>query len=148
MLLRTSLTVAEKTAWMFSIGAGLIFAGALMNIWLPINKNLWTSSYTVFMAGMAYAVFALFYWLIDVQGFQSCAKAFIIFGRNAIALFVLSDAVAITMIKMHWVRPVFAGVFAHLEPPKIASLSFALAHALLMFLAAWMMWRKRLFLRV
>jgi predicted acyltransferase len=148
MLLRTSLTVAEKTAWMFSIGAGLIFTGALMNIWLPINKNLWTSSYTVFMAGMAYAVFALFYWVIDAQGFQSWAKVFIIFGRNAIALFVLSDAVAITMIKMHWVRPVFAGVFAHLGPPKIASLSFALAHALLMFLAAWMMWRKRLFLRV
>jgi len=148
MLLRTPLTMAEKTAWMFSIGTALIFAGAIMNIWLPINKNLWTSSYTVFMAGMAYAVFALFYWLIDAQGFQSWARPFIIFGSNAIALFVLSDAVAITMIKMHWIGPVFASVFANLGPPKIASLSFALAHALLMGLAAWMMWRKRLFLRV
>jgi predicted acyltransferase len=148
MLLRASLSMEEKTAWMFSIGAGLIFAGAVMNIWLPINKNLWTSSYTVFMAGMAYAVFALFYWLIDARGFQSWAKPFVICGRNAIALFVLSDALAITMIKMHWIRPVFAGLFANFGPPKIASLSFALAHAAVMFLAAWMMWRKGLFLRV
>ena len=47
MLLRTSLGMAETTAWMFSIGTGLIFTGAVMNIWLPINKNLWTSSYAV-----------------------------------------------------------------------------------------------------
>jgi predicted acyltransferase len=148
LLLRGSMPTSVKTAWMFTIGAALIFAGAVMNIWLPINKNLWTSSYSVFMAGMAYAVFAWFYWVIDVQGFSGWARPFVMFGSNAIALFVLSDALAITMIKMHWVRPVFDAVFAGVGPPKIASLSFALAHVAIMGLAAWLLWRKRLFLRV
>ena len=148
LLLGRPLTMAEKTAWMFVSGVSLIFTGAIMNIWLPINKNLWTSSYAVFMAGMAFTVFAFLYWVIDAQGWRGWAKPLVIFGANAIAIFVLSDAVAIIMIKNHWIRPVFNGVFAGIGTPKTASLSFALAHVAVMGLAAWAMWRKGLFLRV
>ena len=35
---------------------------------MPINKNLWTASYAVFMAGLATVVFAIWYWIVDVQG--------------------------------------------------------------------------------
>ena len=38
---------------MFVFGSVLIFMGLLMDNWLPINKNLWTSTYSVFMAGLA-----------------------------------------------------------------------------------------------
>src|SRR5206468_8715095 len=51
-LLRSKLTPEVKTAWMFVAGNLLMFAGLVMDIWLPINKNLWTSSYSVFMAGV------------------------------------------------------------------------------------------------
>ena len=148
LLLRTPLSMAEKTAWMFTAGVSLMFAGAIMNIWLPINKNLWTSSYSVFMAGMAFSVLAFLYWVIDAQGWRRWAKPFVIYGSNAIAIFVLSDALAITMIKMHWIRPVFNTVFAGLGTPKIASLSFALTHVAVMGIAAWGMWRKGLLVRV
>ena len=63
-------------------------------------------------------------------------------------MFVLSDALAITMIKMGWMRPVFRTVFAGLGPPKVASLSFALVHALVLGLAAWGLWRKRWFIKI
>jgi predicted acyltransferase len=148
MLLRRSLTLAEKTAWMFTVGAGLILSGAVMNIWMPINKNLWTSSYSVFMAGMAYLVFAMFYWVIDGQGWKSWARPFVVYGSNAIAMFVLSDAIAISMIKLHWGRPVFAHVFEGMGTPKIASLLFALSHAAVVGLGAWVLWRRRWFVRL
>ena len=63
-------------------------------------------------------------------------------------MFVLSDALAITMIKMGWMRPVFRTVFAGLGPPRVASLGFALAHALVLGLAAWGLWRKRWFIKI
>ena len=148
LLLGKPLLMAEKAVWMFTAGVSLICAGAIMNIWLPINKNLWTSSYAVFMAGMAFTVFAFLYWVIDAQGWRGWARPFVVYGSNAIAIFVLSDAVAITMIKMHWIRPVFNAVFAGIGTPKIASLSFALAHVFLLGIAAWGMWRKGLFVRV
>ena len=69
-LLRLNRTPAEKTVWLFVTGNLLLFAGQVMNVWLPINKNLWTSSYSVFMAGLASVVFALCYWLVDVVKVQ------------------------------------------------------------------------------
>lgn len=142
------LAAGRRTGFLVATGAVLIALGSLMSIWLPINKNLWTSSYSVFMAGMAYVVFAVFYQVIDVKGLRAWAKPFVVYGSNSIAMFVLSDALAITMSKLHWMRPVYRAVFAGIGPPKIASLSFALTHAVVIGLAAWALWRRRWLIRI
>ena len=147
MLLRTEKTQAEKTAWMFTVGAGLMAAGAVMNIWLPINKSLWTSSYAVTTAGIAYTAFAFFYWIIDAQGFQAWAKPFVIYGSNAIAVYVVSDVIAITMARMRWQAPVYA-VFQAAARPYIASVLFALTHVTVLGMFAWFLYSKRWFVRL
>ena len=50
---------AEKKVWVM-LGAGVlgVIAGDIWNLWFPINKNLWTSSYVVFTAGSALIVLA------------------------------------------------------------------------------------------
>src|SRR6185436_8881765 len=48
-LLRSRRTVEEKTAWLTVTGALLVWLGLVMDFWLPINKGIWTSSYSVFM---------------------------------------------------------------------------------------------------
>lgn len=35
---------------------------------MPINKNLWTSSYVVYAAGWSLLLLALFHWLFDLRG--------------------------------------------------------------------------------
>jgi predicted acyltransferase len=89
-VLRSKQTPETKTAWLFVGGNLLLFAGLVMDAWLPINKKLWTSSYSVFMAGMAMNCFAVSYWLVDVQGWRKWAKPFAIYGMNAIAVFMLA----------------------------------------------------------
>ena len=89
-LLRSKLTPEQRTAWLCVGGNLLLFAGVIMDIWLPINKKLWTSSYSVFMAGMAMNCFAVCYWLVDVQGWRKWAKPFAIYGMNAITVFMLA----------------------------------------------------------
>ena len=79
----------EKTAWMFIAGNILLLLGATVDMWLPINKSIWTSSYAIFMAGWALVCFATFYWFVDVKGYSRWAKPFIIFGMNAITVYVL-----------------------------------------------------------
>ena len=80
----------------------LLLLGAILDMWLPINKNLWTSSYTIFMAGWANVILAMFYWLIDVKGYKKWATPFVIYGMNAITVFVLSGVVARTMALIKW----------------------------------------------
>ena len=147
LLLRTSLTQAEKTAWIFFTGAGLMVCGAILNIWMPINKSLWTCSYAVLMAGIAYSAFAFFYWIIDVQKRASWARPLIVYGSNAIAIYVMSDIIAIMLPRLGWQEPVYA-IYKAAAPPRIASLLFAVSHVLVLGAFAWALHRKRWFVRL
>ncbi len=155
--LRSERTDEEKTVWMFIVGNMLLLAGVTFDMWLPINKNMWTSSYALYMGGWSLICLAIFYWLIDVRGYQRWAKPFIIFGMNAIGIYVLSELFATTLWIIHWQsgstsvtlhESIFNSLFAPLGNPLNASLYFAVAYVLLMYLAAWRLWRRRWFLRV
>lgn len=156
--LRSRRSSEEKTAWMFVAGNFLLLFGAILDMWFPINKNLWTSSYVVFMAGWALVCLAIFYWLIDVKGYTRWAMPFIIYGMNAIAVFVLSGIVGrlITLIK--WTATdgsvltlkgyIFNTFFSPLGSPVNASLLYAIAFVGIMFLVVWGLWKKKWFLKV
>ena len=152
-LLRMNQTPAEKTAWMFASGSILLFAGQLMNLSLPINKNLWTSTYSVFMAGLASIVFALCYWIIDVQQHQRWTRFFAIYGMNALAVFIFTGMIGrlLGIVKVDGIALetwIFNHAFAPLASPINASLLYAIANVLFYFLIVYGMYRRGWFLRV
>jgi len=156
-LLRTKRSDAEKTAWLMVGGAVLMWLGLLMDLALPINKYLWTSSYAVFMAGLAMVCFGVYYWLVDVQGWRKWAQPFAVYGMNAIALFVLSGVVGRIMLAVKipasressinlqaWL---FDTLFAPLASPMNASLLWAITYVVAFYLIAWGMYRKHWFVK-
>jgi predicted acyltransferase len=164
-LLQSPRSVEEKTAWLFVAGNLLLLAGQVMSLWLPINKKLWTSSYSVFMAGLALNCFAVGYWLIDVKGWKRWAKPLAIYGMNAITVFVLAGilgrlSLEIQMtgaegksvtIKTFLYETLLAPLAAGEHPlcsPKFASLLWALGYVVALYLVAWLMYRRRWFLKV
>ena len=156
--LRTGRPVAEKISWMFTVGLGMVALGWFLSIWLPINKNLWTSSYSLFMGGWALAGFSICYWLIDVNGYKRWATPFVIFGMNAIAVYVAADFIAILLGLIQVTGPegtpislqehIFRSVFVSIASPYNASLLYAFAFVLITFLIAWALWRKRWFVKI
>ncbi len=167
--LRTERPEAEKTAWMMVAGAVLMWLGQLWNFWVPINKSLWTSSFAVFMGGLAAVCMGVWYWLVDVQGWRKPFKPFAIYGMNAIAMFVLAGVLGRMLIEIKvpagsggplslkaWL---FQKFFAPLGNPETAplpgwlvraenaSLLWALAFVTLLYLVAWAMYRKRWFIK-
>lgn len=139
---------------MVLIGAGLLIAAVIWDRWLPINKSLWTSSFALFMAGLDFALLALFAWLIDGLGFRKWARPFVILGMNAIAVYMASELIDITLNAIHLESGVSARVwlyqtfFAGLASPHVSSLLYAISYTLLMFALAWILYRKGWFLRV
>ncbi len=143
----------EKALWMLAAGGILIVAGYVMNIWMPINKNLWTPSYTALMAGLALVVFSACYWTIDVKGWKSWSRPFAIYGSNAIVLYALSGLLArlLSLIKFDGATLkslVYQNVFVPLASPYSASLLFALSNVAIVYLAAWAMYRKQWYVRL
>jgi predicted acyltransferase len=153
---------AEQTVWLLLAGLALLGLGALLDsVFMPINKNLWTPSYTVFMAGWALLVFGAFYWLLDAAPHtglrQRSAWLFqplVIYGMNALFIFALSGFVArmLVFIKVDGAaRSLKQALFAPLQAlplaPQDASLLWALLFNAVMFLLAWWMWTKRWFIK-
>jgi predicted acyltransferase len=156
-LLRSQKRPGEKSAGLLIAGGALLAAGLLMGVWLPINKNLWTSSYAVFMAGMASVIFGFCYWLVDVKGYKRWAMPFAIYGMNAITVYVLAGLLAKTLgvinvrsdgTILSLGRFIFDRIYAPLASPINASLLYALTYVLLFFGVSYLMFRRRWFVKV
>jgi predicted acyltransferase len=152
-LVRSKLKPAAKAALLLLSGNGLVLLGLLLNVWIPINKNLWTASYSVFMAGLASIAFGILYWMIDVQGWKRWSRPFAIYGMNAIAIYALSSMTGrlLDVIKVGGVplgAVIYTHAFAPLARPINASLLFAIAFVLVMYGAAYVMYRRRWSIRL
>ena len=159
--LATATPPAEKTVWQLLAGLALLGLGTLLDDWLmPINKNLWTPSYAVFMAGWALLVFGAFHWLLDAAPSASLRRAMgrlaqplVIYGMNALFIFAFSGLVARLMgiFRLADGRSLKQALYAPLQAlplaPVQASLLWALAFNLVMFGVAWAMWRRRWFIK-
>jgi predicted acyltransferase len=147
-LLRMKRELAERTTWMFVIGNLLIALGLVCDIWMPINKKIWTSSFAIFMAGLDFVLLAMCVWWIDGLGHKRASRPLVIMGMNAIVVYMVSELLdgVLVMIGLHdWL---YQRLFAPLASPMNASLLYAIAYTLLMYLLAYGMYRRGWFLRV
>ena len=156
-ILRLKRELAERTTWMFFAGSLLLAAGLICDMWLPINKQLWTSSFALFMAGLDFIMLAMSIWWIDGMGRQSTVRPLVVMGMNPIAVYMASELLDITLgfvhvrsgggsINLHaWL---YQTVFAPIASPANASLLYSLLYVGLMFLLAYWMYRRQWFVRV
>jgi predicted acyltransferase len=153
-------TQYEKVSGLFVAGMVCVVIGWIWHPFFPINKSLWTSSYVFFTGGMALQLLAFCYWLIDIKNYRAWAKPFIIFGVNAIALFVGTGLMARIMgiIKVGAATPdgkrtsLQAWIYQHLfmswASPINASLAFAIAFILLWLGLMWLLYRRKIFIKI
>src|SRR5215510_4153382 len=88
----------DKIAGLFAVGALLVTSGYVWDWFFPINKALWTSSYVMFTGGLALQLLALCYWAVDLKGYRRWAQPFVVFGVNALALYLLSSLMMKTLL--------------------------------------------------
>lgn len=157
-LLHSSKSHLEKTVIMFVMANVGLVVGIIWHIWFPINKNLWTSSYVVFTAGMALHFLAMCYWIIEVQGYRKWAAPFAVYGTNAIFLFVASAFMAkflflikATMAdgsKVALKTYIYKNFFASWAGDLNGSLFFAISYIILWLLILTPLYRNRIFIKI
>jgi predicted acyltransferase len=156
-ILKLKRPLAERVAWLFLIGNCLLATALICNIWLPINKKLWTSSFALFMAALDFVIFAGFLWLVDGNGWKKAVRPFTVMGMNAIAIYMASELLdeVISGIPIHLAsgteslrQVIFHHVFAPFAPPAAAAFLYALAFTAVMYGLAVLLHRKQMYLRV
>jgi predicted acyltransferase len=147
-VLRLKQSLAARRNRLLVIGVALAALGLLWNLWLPINKKIWTDSFSTFMAGLDFMVLALLIFIVDERGLSRFFKPFLIVGMNAIAVYLASEFLSEFLDSMDWHDLIYNKVFAPLASPMNASLLWALSFTALMYLFAWLLYKRGWFFKV
>jgi predicted acyltransferase len=147
-ILRLPVPLAVRRHRLLIAGVFLVAFGLVWNIKLPINKKLWTDSFATFMAGLDFAVLAVFIWFVDERGGKKWVKPFLITGMNAITAYLASEFLAEFLDATGLHARLYDRFFAPIASPMNASLLWALSFVALMYLLAWFLYRRRWFLKV
>lgn len=153
--LRSDRSLTAKCRGLLAGGAVAILLGELWNPWFPINKNLWTSSYALFTAGVALVAWACLYWVVEIKGWKKGWSTFwLVFGTNAITAYVLSELLeaATEQIPKAPMRSydlrLYDRFFAGIHPPGIASLAYAICFVIVCWLPVAWLYRRKIFIRI
>jgi len=143
--------INESTViWLFIAGLAGVFAGSIWGWQFPINKKIWSSSYVLFTSGWGSIVLGATLWIIDLQGYKNnlFARTGIIFGSNAIAIYVMADIFQTIYQYAHIQDLVYNGLSNHGVAPVNASLAWSVFSAASCFGVAYILYRKKLFFKV
>jgi len=141
---------------LFVMGVTLMLAGFCWDMIFPINKKIWTSSFTVYTSGLACVCLAMMIYVIEVKQVRGgLARFFDVFGKNALFVFALSAFLpkGLGLIRLDkGVNPwnfLYKKVFVHVPgDPRLGSLLFALWVILLMWGICYWLDRKKIYIKV
>jgi len=146
----------QMLSGLFVGGVAMIVAGFCWDMVFPINKKIWTSSYTVYTAGLATITIATMIYLIEYKNARGwLTRFFDVFGKNALFVFALSAFLprTLALIKLgDGVNPwnwLYKKILIRLPgAPENGSLAYAICVITFMWLICWIMDKKRIYVRV
>lgn len=156
-LKRTDISANKICGNLATIGIAATILGLLCGLVFPINKQLWTSSYVLYTAGLCTIGLTAAYWLIDVKGYKKYTWVFVVFGANAISAYVVSEIVPgmLNWINVHHagakvrgMKLIYETIFKPYFSPYNASLFFACCFVLLIWALMYALYRKKIFIKV
>ena len=133
----------EKTLAILAVAAVLLAVGLAWSSWMPINKKLWTSTFVLVAGAYSLALFAAFFWIVDVKMWRGWTFPLRVVGMNAITIYLLQR-----IVDFDAVARFFLGGLAELAPSAWAKSIVAAGHLALCWLVLWFLYRKNTFLKV
>ena len=156
---------ADMVNGLFVAGVVMIFAGFCWDMVFPINKKIWTSSYTIYTTGLALLVLSTMIYIIEFKGWKGWwSRFFDVFGKNSLFIFAMSSIIpkTIWLIRINngvdsigkpkYLNPfswfyekVCAPIFAD---PRNSSLLYALCFIGMMWFLARILDSKKIYIKV
>lgn len=134
-------------------GVLLLLAGWIWSLEFPLNKKLWSSSFVLVTTGLDLLCMALLFYWVEIRRWKTGVYFFTVLGKNPLFVYIFSNLLLIFLIwpvradttGIDWINAFF---FQRLAPGSSGSLLFALAFALLCWVVAWWLDRKKIYLRL
>lgn len=138
---------------------GLIigFAGLAWDLFFPINKKIWSSSYVLYVGGISMILLAVSVWLIDVRNWRNGTGFFLALGANPLFAYVFSEVLVISLSAVAWGSGenatdakawIYDTIFKPIEGAEFSSLLFALVYLLLCWLLCRWLYVRKIYIKI
>ena len=143
----------KRLVWLFFIGFCLFLAGGAWNWFFPINKNLWTSSYVLYTAGLGTLGLAACILIVDMWGYTKWTFLGRVYGANAITSYVLAGMLTLVFYGVKFGGSslnvwFMEGLSSTGLDPRFVSMLYAILYMLVIFIPALILYRRKIFIRV
>lgn len=162
---KENLAPYQMLSQLFIAGILLILSALIWNTVFPINKKIWTSSYVLYTCGLALFTLGMMIYLLEFKQVKGLwDKFFVVFGKNPLFIFVMSGLIPRLAWLFVWKdhiggdgQPVYTNAIEWLYDkvwskiggdPRIGSLLFAINMVAFYWLLAWILDRKKIYLKV
>ena len=155
--LKTNRNDYQKVVGLLGVGVILIALASIWDLAFPINKKIWTSSYVLYTSGVALLFLGVIYWIVDILGYKWWTKPFVVYGMNALFVYIMSGLVAKLLGRIQWATSagtqslsnwIHTTFFTPYLDAYNASLAYALLHVAFFWLLAWVLYKRKVFIKV
>jgi predicted acyltransferase len=156
-LLMETKDIQTKIQRLFLVGTILTFLGFLLSYGCPINKKIWSPTFVLVTCGLASSFLALLIWVIDVKGKKQWSRFFEAFGINPLFMYVLGGlfGILLSTIRLPYKNELLSlHEFAYdqfLQPvfgDYPGSLIFALLFVCLVWAAGYVLYKKKIYIKI
>jgi predicted acyltransferase len=157
--LRSTKSNGIKTAGLAVASISSLIVGYLWSMEFPLNKNMWTSSFVLVAGGYSLALLTFAFFTIEQMNWRKgWTWPWLVFGSNAIAAYMFSELTpgilyAVSVPDGPGRRAdlntaIFHHVFANIPNPHWAAFAYSVSFTALCFVPVWILYRKKIFLKV
>ena len=145
-ILRSTMPNRRKLWLMFGMGIAWSVVGWILNMVHPVNKHIWTSSFTLVSSGYCMLLMWLFYYWIDCCGHKKFLVLFMVYGMNSITAYVLTEIPNVTKR----LTIISNALFHPIEPyvGEYYQVIIAGSNVFIIYLVLYFMYKKKIYLRL
>ena len=159
LFLRSKRSVSAKTRGLAIASVCSLAIGYLWSLEFPLNKNMWTSSFVLVAGGYSLALLTFAWFTIEQMNWRKgWTWPWLVFGSNAIAAYMFSELMPGILYNIHVQdgaghsdllnAVIFNHTFGHIPNPHWAAFAYSVSFAAFCFIPVWVLYRKRIFLKV
>jgi len=143
----------KRLVLLFFIGFILLLGGELWSYIFPLNKNLWSSSFVLYTGGLATMGLAASMLVIDVWGYTGWTRLGRVYGANAITSYVLAGMLTLVFYSDIWwgvslSRSFMEGMTGIGVSAKLASFLYAVIYMLIIYIPAYILYKRKIFIKL
>ena len=138
-----SAATVDKALGLAGTGCACLAGGIALSFVFPVNKALWSPSFTLVAGGISFLAFAAFYWIVDVLGWRRWTFFFTVIGMNSITIYMAQRVIGFRVA-----RDFLFGGLSSLFPESWGAVVLQLGYIAVCWLFLYFLHRRGVFLKV